>query len=74
MDGESGVLVPPDSVSAMTDAISRLIADAGQRMQLASVAHRRIRNDFGIAKSAGSLAGVWRSAISSAESDRTIDA
>jgi glycosyltransferase involved in cell wall biosynthesis len=72
-DGESGLLVPPDSVSAMTDAISGLIANARQRMQLASAAHLRIRNDFGIAKSTESLARVWSAAMSAAEADRSFD-
>jgi glycosyltransferase involved in cell wall biosynthesis len=74
VDGESGVLVPPDSVSAMTEAISGLIANAGRRTQLAAVAHRRIRNDFGIAESAESLAGVWESAILTADADRKFEA
>jgi glycosyltransferase involved in cell wall biosynthesis len=74
VDGESGVLVPPDSVAAMTDAISGLIANAGRRMELASAAQLRISTDFGIANSAESLASLWRSAISNAEADRNVDA
>ena len=71
VDGESGSLVPADVPSAMTDAISKLIDDESRRRQIAVSAHRRIRSNFGISKSAEAVADVWNSVISSAEQGRS---
>jgi glycosyltransferase involved in cell wall biosynthesis len=68
-DGESGLLTPVDSADSITAAIVRLIDDESLREQLAASAHRRIRNDFGIAKSAEALVNLWKSEISAAEPD-----
>ena len=71
VDGECGSLVPADVPSAMTDAISRLIDDESRRRQIAVSAHRRIRSNFGISRSAEAVADVWNSVISSAEQGRS---
>ena len=71
VDGECGSLVPADVPSAMTDAISKLIDDESRRRQIAVSAHRRIRSNFGISKSAEAVADVWNSVISSAEQGRS---
>jgi glycosyltransferase involved in cell wall biosynthesis len=68
-DGESGLLTPVDSPEAITSAIVRLIDDERLREEFAANAYRRIRSDFGIAKSTEALVGVWKSVISAAESD-----
>ncbi len=68
-DGESGLLTPVDSSEAITSAIVRLIDDERLREEFAANAYRRIRSDFGIAKSAEALVSVWKSVISAADSD-----
>lgn len=68
-DGESALLAPPDSVSAIAEAVSRLLTDEGLRTQFASAAHRRICADFGIARSAGRLLSIWELVLAEAESN-----
>ena len=69
IDGESGLLTPVDSPEAITSAIVRMIDGERLREELAANAHRRIRSDFGIEKSAEALFNVWKSGISAAELD-----
>lgn len=45
-DGRDGLLVPPGDVSALADALRRLIGDAGLRDALAAAARARVERDF----------------------------
>ncbi|NQV25556.1 MAG: glycosyltransferase family 4 protein [Rhodopirellula sp.] len=67
---ESALLVPADSPTATTDAISILIDDVAFRNQLASAARCRIRSDFSIETSAVALANIWRSVLSKTTADQ----
>ncbi len=46
LDGETGVLVPPEDVSAMTDALVRLITDPQERDRLGAAGGERVRSAF----------------------------
>ena len=45
-DGETGVIVPPDDVPALTEAIRRLSDDPDYRRRLGQAAHERVRRLF----------------------------
>ncbi len=47
-DGETGVLVPPDDLEALTGALKGLIADPERRRALATAGETRVRRDFGM--------------------------
>lgn len=47
-DGETGLLVPPGDVAALTKAIGRLIEDDEERTRFAAAGPARISRDFGV--------------------------
>ena len=49
-DGVSGVLVPPNDVKALTDALIELIHDGPRKRQLGENARRRVEEKFDIKK------------------------
>jgi glycosyltransferase involved in cell wall biosynthesis len=59
IDGETGVLVPPDDVAALSSAIAGLIGDPGRRQRLGAAGQARVRAKFrsepGIAQLAARL-------------------
>ena len=46
LDGNAGLLVPPDDPGALADALARLAADPGLRADLAESGRRRIAEEF----------------------------
>jgi glycosyltransferase involved in cell wall biosynthesis len=46
LDGDTGLLVPPEDDTAFADAVLRLLADPALRAQLGAVASRRMREHF----------------------------
>lgn len=46
IDGETGLLVPPENVTELTAAIERLLRDDTARQQLASAGAQRVRDEF----------------------------
>ncbi|HEY2840176.1 MAG TPA: glycosyltransferase family 4 protein [Pirellulales bacterium] len=46
ISGETGFLIPPQDVTALADALGRLIADAGLRMSLGAEGRRRFTDPF----------------------------
>ena len=45
-DGETGLLVDPTSVPAITTAAARLLADDGLRRQMGQAGRRRVQQQF----------------------------
>jgi glycogen(starch) synthase len=46
IDGETGLLVPPDNIAALTAALARLMGDAALRRRMAKSARARFEQDF----------------------------
>jgi D-inositol-3-phosphate glycosyltransferase len=46
VDGETGLLVPPRDVSALREALERLLADRELRRRLGTAGRERIRDHF----------------------------
>jgi glycosyltransferase involved in cell wall biosynthesis len=59
LDGETGVLVPPDDPGALTAALDRLLADDALRRRLGEAGQRRARTAFTVARMARRTAEVY---------------
>jgi glycosyltransferase involved in cell wall biosynthesis len=62
-DGESGLLVPPENVDAMTAAIGRLVADPQLRARLAGNALAEVRERFDPSRYGEEMEEVYYSAL-----------
>ena len=60
--GETGLLVPPGDVPALTGALKSLIEDSGLRARLGEAARRLHRERLDLDGYAGRLAAIWRAA------------
>jgi glycosyltransferase involved in cell wall biosynthesis len=58
-DGESGMLVPPGSVSALTEAVGELLEDRGRREAMGSSARGRVQRVFTREAMIDRLIGVY---------------
>ncbi|MBB4266344.1 glycosyltransferase [Roseospira visakhapatnamensis] len=59
VDGETGVLVPPDDVPALTAALAGLIADPATRRRLGAAGQARVRTRFDNRAELTRLAGLF---------------
>jgi len=48
VDGETGILVPPEDVDALQDAIATLADDQGLRQRMGAAGRKRMQNEFSI--------------------------
>ena len=56
LDGETGLLVPPNDAPALSAALTRLIADPALRQQLGSAGEQRVRTQFSMRAGIDALA------------------
>ena len=60
-DGESGLLVTPESVAELTEAIARLLDDDQMRQAMGAAGRERMQKDYGIVTMADRHIGVYES-------------
>ena len=48
VDGETGILVPPEDVDALQDAIATLVDDQGLRQRMGAAGRKRMQSEFSI--------------------------
>lgn len=60
VDGETGLLVPPDDAAALGVALARLAADSGLRRRLGAAGATRVRARFTMAGMAAATLAVYR--------------
>lgn len=58
-DGKNGLLVVPHSVPALTDALRRLLTDAGLRQRLAKAGRDTVENEYGFARRMGKVRAIY---------------
>jgi rhamnosyl/mannosyltransferase len=61
-DGETGLVVPPREPSALADAVSRLLADAGLRIGMGDAARLRAR-EFDVETMVDRTSGVYEEVL-----------
>ena len=66
IDGETGLLVAPRDVSALADALSRLMSDDGLRSRMGRAAHLHAQANFGIDRMLDGMEAVFAQAVEEA--------
>lgn len=66
LDG-CALVVPPDDLDALTDALDRVLGDTALRRRLGTRARERAVRDLDVARMAADVATVWRRAASGRE-------
>jgi glycosyltransferase involved in cell wall biosynthesis len=59
VDGETGLLVPPDDPQALARAIDRLLSDDGERERLGNAGRERAHAEFSVERMAARTAAVY---------------
>lgn len=59
VDGENGLMVPPENPEALAKALETAIRDASYRHRLGQAAERRVRSDFDFHASIGQLKSLF---------------
>jgi glycosyltransferase involved in cell wall biosynthesis len=63
VDGESGVLVPPDDVAALRDALARVIGDPALRARMGERGRERFERHFTLERQVDAIADVYREVL-----------
>jgi glycosyltransferase involved in cell wall biosynthesis len=59
--GASGVLVPPNDVRALADALAQLLGDAGARQRMGAAARERVRVGFSSERTVAAIDDIYSS-------------
>jgi starch synthase len=65
VDGETGILVPPDDPGALADAVDALLSDETRRAALGEAGFRRARDEFSVERMAWRTFAVYEEALGS---------
>jgi glycosyltransferase involved in cell wall biosynthesis len=68
VDGETGLLVPPDDAGALAEAIDRVLADPEQAGRLGAAGLVRARSEFSVERMASGTVAVYERALGRAPS------
>ena len=68
LDGETGLLVPPRDVDALTTALDRLLSDAAMRERLGGAGRRRAEEYFSVDRYIERVFAVYERALAAAPS------
>jgi glycosyltransferase involved in cell wall biosynthesis len=63
VDGETGLLVPPDDAGALAAAVDRLLAEPELGRRLGAAGRARARSEFSVARMAAATAAVYRRSL-----------
>ena len=64
-DGETGLLVPPGDVAALSQAINRLLADDALRARLGNAGRTRVAGTFSVEQMVEGTLNVYRDVLRS---------
>ena len=70
LDGQTGLLVPPDDVAAFSTALARLIGDPALRAQMGAAARRRVDENFGVRRMAAQFEDLYAELAAEPHSQR----
>jgi glycosyltransferase involved in cell wall biosynthesis len=59
VDGETGVLVPPDDVDALAGALARLLSDSELARRMGEAGRARVERDFSLAASTARVLSLY---------------
>ncbi len=63
VDGETGLLVPPDKVEPLADAITCLLADKPRALAMGRAGYRRLANSFSVEKMVCATLEVYKGVV-----------
>jgi glycosyltransferase involved in cell wall biosynthesis len=63
VDGQTGILVPPQDATALAEALEGLTCDAGRRQAMGRAARHRAVDAFGLERHCAALQGVYDSVV-----------
>jgi glycosyltransferase involved in cell wall biosynthesis len=63
VDGETGLLVPPNDVDALAEALGRLLADPELARSFGEAGRARVRAEFDAATASARVLGLYRQAV-----------
>jgi glycosyltransferase involved in cell wall biosynthesis len=68
--GETGLLVPPHDVDALTEALATLVADPERRQRMSRAARLLVERDFGEQRVASQTLALYRAALAERDAPR----
>ena len=63
IDGETGLLVPPDDPAALTEAVSGLLSDTARVASLGEAGRSRAHDAFSVGRMTEATIGVYEEAL-----------